>query len=179
MSYNTLTIADITDSEFNSFYQVYINKCKGKTLSESFQHSLNQWITIGEKISSSKLNYAYAVNKWTLAEVLLHLNDAERIFQYRALRFARNDNTSLPGFDENNYVVASNANLRTKISLIEEGRLLRQSTLSLFQHFSTSDLARIGTASNSQMSVRAIGFVICGHQLHHIDIIKERYLNLI
>lgn len=179
MSYNKLLITDLKDSEYSSFYRSYIEKCKGRTLSECFLYAENQLIEVFNTIQDKDLTFAYAASKWTLGEVLLHLSDAERVFQYRALRFARNDKTSLPGFDENNYVITSNAKQRTKESLLEESRLVRQSTLSLFRYFTDTELERIGTASNALMSVRAVGFVICGHQLHHIDIVKERYLNLL
>ena len=102
--------------------------------------------------------------------------DAERIFTYRALRFARNDKTALPGFNENDYANQTNANKRSIQDLLTELAGVRQATLSLFKSLSTEELLRIGTASNNPMSVRALGFTIIGHQNHHQRIFKERYL---
>ena len=102
--------------------------------------------------------------------------DAERIFAYRALRFSRNDQIQLASFDENEYVIEANANRRSIQDLLTELAVVRQSTLSLFRSFSQEELLRNGIASNNPMSVRALGFVIIGHQNHHQRIFEERYL---
>ncbi len=106
----------------------------------------------------------------------LHLIDTERIFCYRALRIARNDKTNLPGFDENDFARNSKANKRTLQELTEEFKAVRQATLSLFRSFDAEDWIKTGMASNSEISVRAIGFILAGHAIHHQRIIKERYL---
>lgn len=123
-----------------------------------------------------KHEYSYAEGKWTVKDIILHLIDAERIFAYRALRIARNDNTALPGFEENDYVVTANANNREYESLLAEYESVRNATISLFETFSSEDLLRLGTASNCSVSVRAIGYITLGHELHHKNIILERYL---
>ena len=102
--------------------------------------------------------------------------DAERICADRALRFARNDKTDLPGFEENDYVDEANANSRTIMDLLTELSAVRHATLLLFKSFNEDKLIRIGTANNNQMSVRALGFIIIGHQNHHQRIFEERYL---
>jgi hypothetical protein len=107
---------------------------------------------------------------------LLHLIDAERIFAYRALRFARNDKTELPGFDENSYVDEANANQRSIQDLLTELLVVRQASLTLFKSFSEEQLLCKGIASNNPMSVRALGFIIIGHQNHHQKVFEERYL---
>ena len=127
-------------------------------------------------ISSEKLEYRYAEGKWTIKDILLHLIDAERIFAYRALRIGRGDKTPLAGFEENGYVINANANSRSVESLINEFQLVRKSTLELFQNFSEEQLAYLGTSSDNIISVRAIGFIISGHQNHHLKVIVERYL---
>lgn len=127
-------------------------------------------------IPESKLDFRYAENKWTVAEVLVHIIDSERIFQYRALRFSRGDQTPLPGFEQDDYVPFSKANNRTLQSLIDEYSVVRNSTLHLFNQFDTNDLERKGIASSLDWSVGALGFVICGHQKHHRNILRERYL---
>jgi hypothetical protein len=104
------------------------------------------------------------------------LIDSERVFSYRALRISRNDKTPLPGFNENDYVDNSNGNDRNLQGLLTELAVVRQATLSLFNSFSQEQLTKIGIASNNEVSVRAIGFIIIGHQKHHQKIFTERYL---
>lgn len=123
-----------------------------------------------------KQNYRYAEGKWTPKDILLHLVDAERIFAYRALRIARNDKTALPGFEENDYVIEAKAEERSMSSLLEEYSEVRKATISLFLNFGEEVLKRLGEASNCSVSVRAIGYIILGHEKHHVDVIFERYL---
>ena len=114
--------------------------------------------------------------KWTIKDILLHLIVAERIFAYRALRIGRGDTTPLASFEENDYVPNANANLQSLENLLEEFQLVRKSTLLLFKKFSEEQLTYLGTSSDHSISVRAIGFLISGHQNHHLKIIQERYL---
>jgi uncharacterized damage-inducible protein DinB len=123
-----------------------------------------------------KFDYRYAEGKWTIKDILQHLIDTERIFAYRALRFSRNDLTPLSSFDENEYVIEAKANRRSIQELLTELAVVRQATLSLFKTFSEEELLRIGTASSKPISVRALGFVIIGHQNHHQRFFEERYL---
>lgn len=127
-------------------------------------------------LSEDKLLYRYAPDKWTIKEILLHIADDERIFTYRALRFARNDKTKLAGFDQDRYTLYSNANQRTLGDLLAEFATVRAATLSFFNSLSDEDLARVGIADGSIMSVRAIAYHIAGHELRHLNIIGERYL---
>ena len=120
--------------------------------------------------------HRYSEGKWTIKDILQHLIDAERIFAYRALRFSRNDQTPLATFDEDEFVVQANANRRSIQDLLTELAVVRQASLSLFKSFSEEELLRIGTASGKQMSVRALGIVIIGHQNHHQRVFEERYL---
>lgn len=138
--------------------------------------SLNNLVAFIGALPDDKLSFSYGEGKWALAEVLVHLFDTERIFQYRALRFARNDKKDLPGFDQNSYVPESSSSSRTKEDLINEFTSIRKASISLFQSFNKDVLLRMGTASGSNMSVRALGFMIIGHQAHHVRILKERYL---
>lgn len=118
----------------------------------------------------------YAENKWTIKEIVLHIIDDERIFAYRALRFARNDATELPGFDQDLYVTASKANDRSSKSLIEEYQSVRNATLSLFENLPDDAWLQRGSANNHPVTVRALIYHLAGHELHHLNIIKERYL---
>lgn len=127
-------------------------------------------------IAENKHEFAYAPGKWTLKEMLQHIIDTERIFQYRALCFARQEKQSLPGFEENDYAAVSNANARNWQSLCSELKLLRQSTLLMYESFSEEMLAQAGMANRKAFSCNAIGFCIAGHLQHHKNIIEERYL---
>ena len=133
-------------------------------------------LSLLEEIPEEKLTYAYAEGKWTLAEALVHMLDTERIFQYRALCIARNDKSEFPGFDQDAYVPVSNANNRSKKDLIDEYVAVRDSSITLFASLDEEALKRVGVASGSKMSVRALGFITSGHQAHHVRILRERYL---
>ncbi len=128
------------------------------------------------KMPQDKLLYRYSDKKWTIKEILLHIIDTERILAYRALRFARTDNNELAGFDQDKYVIHSKANDRNWQELQEEFKVVRQSTIFLFKSFDKEMLLESGLANNYRFSVDAIGFIIAGHELHHRNIIQERYL---
>ena len=127
-------------------------------------------------LPEEKLLYRYAEGKWTIKEILAHLIDDERIYSYRALRFGRNDSTELPGFEQDTYALESGANERSLEGLLDEFALVRRSTIALFNSFDVSVLTRSGIASGNVMSVRAIAYHLAGHELRHLNIIKERYL---
>lgn len=127
-------------------------------------------------IASEQWGHAYAEGKWTLQEVLGHLIDTERVFGYRALRFARKDATDLPGYDENHFVAQGNFQGRDPNGMIEEFILLRQTNLLLLHNLPQGGMDLLGTANSLLMSVGAIAWVLAGHPNHHIAVIKERYL---
>ncbi|MDQ3744102.1 MAG: DinB family protein [Acidobacteriota bacterium] len=127
-------------------------------------------------LPEEKLAYRYAPGKWTVKEVLAHVVDDERIYAYRALRFARNDETELPGFEQDAYAVHSGANRRTVESLLREFAAVRRATVALFDSFDDEALARSGVADGKRMTVRAFAYHIAGHELRHFNLIKERYL---
>lgn len=120
--------------------------------------------------------HRYAPGKWTIAESLLHVADAERVFAYRALRVGRGDETPLPGFDQDAFVVTSNADARTLPSLAEELAAVRSATLTLLRSFDARALARRGTASGNPVTGLALACIIAGHEAHHLRILRERYL---
>jgi len=167
---------DLNPSEFAPFYKNYITELGGVELIETLTDSHNLLVEIIRKLPEDKLNYSYAKDKWTIKEMLQHLMDTERIMSYRALRFSRNDQTEIPGFDEDFYVENSNGKTRTKESLQNEFSLVRNSTIALFNSFSEIMLTKIGNANNNKMSVRALGFIIAGHQMHHLKVLQEKYL---
>lgn len=120
--------------------------------------------------------YRYAADKWTIKEIILHIADDERIYSYRALRFARSDTTQLPGFDQDEYTRYSGANNRMINDLLDELATVRAATLSLYNGLEDEALERTGIASGNVMSVRAIAYHIAGHELRHVRIIRERYI---
>lgn len=164
-------------TEFAPFYKPYIEKAKQyDSILEGLLENEKETISFFEKLPTEKLEFRYAEGKWTPKDILLHLIDAERIFTYRALRIARNDKTELPGFEENDYVETANANSRELNVLLEEFKIVRKSTISLYNSFDDVQLKRVGVASNCSVSVRALAYMTTGHYLHHIQVIKERYL---
>lgn len=168
----------IPESEYNPYYKGYIEPvtATGKTIIEVLIENKEIFIEALSSFPNEKLEYRYAEGKWTIKDILQHLIDAERVFCYRAMRFARNDQTPLPGFEQDDYVKVFDANHRDIKDMIEEFSHLRNSTIALFKSFDSESLKRIGTASNSPMSVRAIGYLFAGHVNHHLKVIKERYL---
>lgn len=169
---------DLQTTEYNQFYSSYVNMVNDDlTLLQALESGKESSLAFFSAISSEKLLYAYAKGKWTILQVLLHLIDTERIFQYRALCIARNDKTSFPGFDQDNYIEPSRANNRGLLSLLEEYLSVRHSTLQLFKNLPEDSLTRLGEASNNLLSPRAAGFIIAGHELHHIKIVRERYFD--
>ena len=130
-------------------------------------------------LTNAQAEKPYAEGKWTLKEMLLHQIDSERVFAYRALRFARADSQDLPGFEQDDYVAHSQANARTVASLLAEYDTVRAATLSLFENFGATELDRRGTANGGAATVRALLYIIPGHERHHLNIIRERYLPVI
>ena len=166
----------LNQNEYAPFYSTYIKALGEVDLLNVLEISLKDLITTLENLPEEKLVYRYAEGKWTIKELVQHIIDAERILSYRALRFSRNDATNLSGFDEDWYVEYSNGNNRNFKDLIQEFIHVRNSTVLLFKSFSSEMLLMNGTANNSDMSVRALGFIIAGHQMHHLKVIKEKYL---
>ncbi len=159
------------------FYKTYIDVLGEVNLNDMLKKQLKNFPEFIESIPDATFSFAYAEGKWSVAEVLLHVIDAERVFQYRALRFSRGDKTLLPGFDQDAFVANSASNSRSKMSLINEYKAVRGSTIALFSSFSRPVLDLKGTASDLEWSVAGLGFVICGHQKYHRNIIRQRYLN--
>jgi uncharacterized damage-inducible protein DinB len=165
------------DGEFPPYANMYIQLLPGD--GQLLKHLKNNFIATKELILSlpeGKLNYRYAENKWTIKEIMVHIIDDERIYAYRALRFARNDETELPGFEQDDYVLYSQANERSIENIMEEYEAVRSSTIALFDGLPEDSFLRMGIANNNKVTVRALAYHIAGHELHHINIIKEKYL---
>ena len=171
-----MTVLDLQQDEFLPYFKGYIDQAKGVELLPGLESSFKTIYDFYLSIASEKLDYSYDEGKWTIKEIISHLIDTERIFCYRALRFARQDKTALSGFDENRYVLASGAASRSIADLLEEYMLVRKGSIALFKSFSDAGLKSKGVAGSGAVSVRALGFLIIGHEKHHVNVIKERYL---
>ncbi len=170
-----MTINDLSQTEYNPYFQGYLSLVE-KPLLQGLKDGKTTTQIYFEALPMTMHEYRYADGKWTPKEILLHLVDTERMFCYRALSFARTEDADSPGFDENEFARNSFANLRSMENIIKEFSAVRLATIELFSSFSDEVLMRKGKANGSVLSVRAAGFLICGHEKHHKNIIAERYL---
>jgi uncharacterized damage-inducible protein DinB len=163
--------------EYPAYAEMYL-KClpEGEMILEHLKEQIKKTRQFVEDIPAEKWDYVYTPGKWTIKEVLVHIIDDERIYAYRALRFGRGDATPLPGFEQNDYVPYSKANGRSIKSILKEYGSVRKATLTLFRSFTEEDLLRRGTANNHAYSVRGLLYHLAGHELHHLKILKEKYL---
>ncbi len=172
-----LTFQKPAEGEYAPYTIQYISQIAGNTLSLTQLDTNGQtMVALMRSLPAEKLLYRYAEGKWTLKEVLVHIIDSERIFAYRTLRFARNDATELSGFEQDDYVPASAANSRDIAEILDEYTATRQATLALLRGLPEAAATRTGRANGNPMSVRAGAFIIAGHELHHLNLIRERYL---
>jgi hypothetical protein len=172
-----LIISKPSDEEYPEWFAgeielVYYNDLIGG-LDESFKITL----LFLEKLTKEDLIYRYAPGKWSIKQMWQHIIDVERVLSYRALRYARRDSTVLSGFDENKYAEMSNADARDFNTILLEYAVVRKSTIELFKSFTKEMFMYRGTTGKSNMTVRSVGYLILGHEIHHVNTIKERYLN--
>jgi uncharacterized damage-inducible protein DinB len=165
-----------TSDEYADYYGNYIRQVPGDDVLAVLVQNKDEMVHFLENIGWEKWEHAYAPGKWTMAEVLGHIIDGERIFAYRALRIARNDATPLPGFEQDDYVKFSGANRRLPASLVQEYKAVREATIQLFINFTDEMWERRGTASDFPVTPLALAYIIAGHELHHRKIMQERYL---
>jgi hypothetical protein len=163
-------------SRVPEWYHSYINKVTANDLNDAFHDQTAAFIKFLDELPDTKRDFRYADGKWSVKEVLQHIIDCERVFAYRAMCFARKDNTPLPGFDENEYASNANVSGRNWTDMVEEFKSLRRSTELLFASFSNVELDANGIANEKSIYVLGIGFIIIGHTAHHWDVIRERYL---
>ena len=173
-----MKISQLKPEEYVPYFQIYFDQVSDEySMIEELEISVHRLVKFVQDIPMDKFDYRYAADKWTIKDILQHLIDSERIFAYRALRIARNDKTELPGFDDNHYANETSANKRSIMSLLTELMALRQSTILLFKTFSEAQLEFKGIVSGNPISVRALGFLIIGHQNHHQSVFDKYYLN--
>jgi uncharacterized damage-inducible protein DinB len=171
-----MRIDQVQNNEYGTFYAYLAQIDPQYPLLEELEIALHRFIHFVREIPMDKFDFRYAEGKWTIKDIIQHIIDAERVFAYRAMRIARNDQTALPGFDEDFYVTNANANSRSIQDLLTEFSMVRHATIYLFKSFSPDSLERIGIASDNPISVRALGFIIIGHQNHHQTVFQQRYL---
>lgn len=164
--------------EFPPYASQYIDRLPddGRLLAH-LAEGLESTIALVSPLSEKRLLHAYAPRKWTIKEVLVHVVDDERIYAYRALRFARGDATELPGFEQDDYARLSGANDRPVSDILAEYSAVREATIALYRGLPEEALLRSGVANRHRATVRALGYHIAGHEAHHLAILTERYLN--
>ncbi|MDX1619059.1 MAG: DinB family protein [Balneolaceae bacterium] len=161
--------------EYGDFYQGYIDQVGSGNVIEILKNQMQLTYTLINSLSYEQSHYRYAKGKWSVLEVIGHLIDAERVFAYRALRFSRNDDAELPGFDQDQYIDESNYNSRSKQSLGNEYRAVRNASVHLFSGFTEGMLMRKGVANEALFTARSIPFIIAGHERHHLALLKTNY----
>ena len=173
----TVTVSRPQTGEYAPFYAGYVASVPDGDLLAVLEQQREETIELLGAVPEEKSLHRYAPGKWTIREVLGHVIDAERVFTYRALTFARGDAGPLPSFDENAWATTSKAGSRSMQQLLAEYRTVRAATLALFRSFSETEFARSGVASKNPVTVRALAYIVAGHERHHLKILRERYLS--
>ena len=158
------------------YYHKYINLVESLSLNEALEKYQTELVSILSELPEELWNYRYAPGKWSIKELVQHLIDGDRVFCYRALRFARHDQTELPGFDENLFAEYSEADRRSREELLEELKSVQRSSALMFQSFSEDQLNQSGVANENSVYVKGLGYIIAGHTRHHLQVLQERYL---
>jgi hypothetical protein len=161
---------------YPAYFENYIPLIKGNNVISALERTREELVTVLYNIPPAKETYAYAPGKWTVKQVIQHVTDAERVFAYRALRFARGDEQQPLPFEENDYAKAAELDGRTVKDQLAEFETVRQATLSLFRSFSQNTLLLTGKTTFGRSTVLAVGYLIAGHGLHHLNVLKQRYL---
>jgi uncharacterized damage-inducible protein DinB len=171
----TLAIERPKTDEHSAYFSRYIDRVPEGNLIGLLESQFSDTLALLQRVPRDREDFAYADGKWTVKEVVGHIADTERVFAYRALRFARNDPTELASFDENAWVTNASFGQRRLADLIDELDAVRQATIRLARSLNAEELARRGVASGNPVSVRALFYIIAGHERHHVGLFRERY----
>ena len=171
----TLAIARPAKDEYFEYFGKYISLVPGDDALPPLGSQIQETARLLKPLDESKALHRYAPGKWSVKEVVGHLSDAERVMAYRALRFGRGDTTPLPGFEETLYAQAARSDERPLADLLSEYESVRAATLALFRGLDEEALVRRGNANSKEVSVRALAWIIAGHELHHRVLLTERY----
>lgn len=164
------------EGEYLAYYGRYVSLVPEGDILVTLKAQNEATISLLRSLSEAQGGYRYAPGKWSVKELVAHVSDAERVFSHRALRFARADETPLHGFDENEYVKNGSFDDHPLADIITGFENVRASTLSLFKLMSPQASLRRGKANNAEISVRALAYIIAGHELHHMNVLRTRYL---
>jgi hypothetical protein len=164
-------------TDYLPYQEVYIKTVEGNNILKVLGEQLVSITEFINSIPEDKGIYSYSNYKWTIKEVIEHITDTERVFAYRALCIARGEKKILPGFDQDDYAKAADSNNRKLSDLVDEFRKVREANLSLFKNFNDDVINKRGNVNNYQITVNAILYIIAGHANHHLNILKEKYLN--
>jgi uncharacterized damage-inducible protein DinB len=164
-------------TEYAEYYHGYVSVIPETDVISVLGSQMDEFRNELQSLPEEKGTFAYAEGKWTIKELLGHLIDAERVFAYRLHRFSHGDTTPLSSFDQDIYVTNGRSHERTFADLLDELEMQRRSNISLVKSLRDEDWDRVGVASDNPVSVRALTFIMAGHVRHHLNILKERYLN--
>jgi hypothetical protein len=172
-----MTKSEIHSNEYHPYYSTYLDLVHDNTeLIEGYYTGKKDMLNLINAIPEEKMSFRYQPEKWSINELIQHLIDTERIFMYRCFRIARNDKTELAGFDQDNFIKPSEADLKSKVEILEEFTINRNNSIALLRSLSDKNLGFIGNANGGDASARAIAFTVLGHDMHHLKVLKERYL---
>jgi len=173
-----MTFTRPAPGDYNPYYGKYIELVEEGDIVRILRLTAFGTIVFLENVTEEQWNSRYAPGKWSMKESMLHLIDTERIMAYRALRFSRGDSTALAGFDQDDYIPAYQAESRSSRSLIEEYQAVRNASVQMFRNLPKEAWDKGGIASNSNVTVRALAYIIAGHELHHVNLFKNKYLSI-
>lgn len=176
MTMTRTTIERPGEGEYLPYYGRYIALVPEGDILETMVRQNESTMALLGSLSETQGAFRYAPDKWSIKELVSHVSDAERIFADRALRFARNDETPLPGFEEDDYVRNGGFDAFSLADIARGFANVRRSTVSLFQLMSEEATKRRGKANNAEVSVRALAYMIVGHEIHHLNVLRTRYL---
>lgn len=162
--------------EFDSYYERYVSLVTNGDIISALKDQIVETLDLLAKISAEKADFRYAADKWSVKELVGHVIDAERIFAYRALRIARGDETPIEGYEQDDYIKNAEFAKCNLTDLAEEFAYVRRANVLMFQNLSESAWIRRGVANNKEISVRALAYISAGHEIYHVNILKERYL---
>ena len=163
-------------NEYAPFYEAYVSKVSGTDVVETLERQGAETLALLRGLPEERGAHRYEPGKWSVRQLVGHLCDGERLFSYRALAFARGDGQALPGMEQEEWMAGVDFDARTLRDLADEFGAVRAATLHLFRHLSPEAWARRGTASGHEVTVRALAYVIAGHEAHHVGVLRERYL---
>ena len=170
------TLSPPARDEYDPYYSGYIGRVpRGEDVLTVLEDQLRSTPALLQGVEEGRGSFRYAPGKWSIKEVIGHLTDTERIMSDRALRIARGDTTPLPGFDENAYVPAMEADARAVDDLVSEWSAVRRATVALFRGLPAAAWTRRGVANGSPVSVRALAYIVAGHERHHLETLRTRY----